>query len=80
MRALFNVRPPAPVPMEFQRIEGELLEAMTAAKGIVEGMDLPASGLDARFVLWQGDITRLRVIFDVFEDADLLRYERLLYA
>lgn len=61
LRALFNVRPPAPVPMEFQRIEGELLEGMTAAKGIVDGIDLPASALDARLVLWQGDITRLRV-------------------
>ncbi|WP_415944822.1 protein-ADP-ribose hydrolase [Selenomonas montiformis] len=61
LRALFNVRPPAPVPMKFQRIEGELLEAMTAAKGIVDGMSLPVSRLDARLALWQGDITRLRV-------------------
>lgn len=61
LRALFNVRPPAPVPREFQRIEGALLEAMTAAKGIVDGMGLSASSLDPRLVLWQGDITRLRV-------------------
>lgn len=61
LRALFNVRPPAPVPMEFKRIEGTLLEAMTAAKGIVDGMGLPAFTLDARLVLWQGDITRLRI-------------------
>lgn len=35
LRALFNVRPPAPVTQKFQRIEGELLKTMTAAKGIV---------------------------------------------
>ena len=61
LRALFNVRPPAPVTQKFQRIEGELLKTMTAAKGIVNGMALPASGLDSRLALWQGDITRLRI-------------------
>ena len=61
LRALFNVRPPAPVTQKFQRIEGELLKTMTAAKGIVNGMGLSASSLDPRLVLWQGDITRLRV-------------------
>ena len=60
LRALFNVRPPAPVGGAFQRIEGALLEAMTAAKGIVDAELLPTSALDARLVLWQGDITRLR--------------------
>mgnify|MGYP000207034422 CR=1 FL=1 len=60
LRALFNVRPPAPVTQKFQRIEGELLKTMTAAKGIVNGMALPASGLDPRLVLWQGDITTLK--------------------
>ena len=51
LRALFNVRPPAPVTQKFQRIEGELLKTMTAAKGIVNGMALPASGLDSRLAL-----------------------------
>lgn len=46
LRALFNVRPPAPVTQKFQRIEGELLKTMTAAKGIVNGMGLSASSLD----------------------------------
>lgn len=60
LRALFNVRPPAPLTEEFMAIEGALLEQMTREKGIVEVMELPASALDPRLALWQGDITRLR--------------------
>ena len=59
LRALFNVRMPAPVSKEFAAIEGACLEQMTKEKGIVEADDIPASALDARLSLWQGDITRL---------------------
>lgn len=61
LRALFNVRPPAPVPQEFKEIEGALLEQMTEEKGIVDAMALPSSAFDSRLVLWRGDITRLRI-------------------
>lgn len=60
LRALFNVRPPAPLSPEFRTIEGELLEEMTREKGIVDVTELPASALDPRLSCWQGDITRLR--------------------
>ncbi|RGS72537.1 protein-ADP-ribose hydrolase [Mitsuokella sp. AF21-1AC] len=61
LRALFNVRPPAPVPREFKEIEGALLERMTKEKGIVDAMELPLSAIDPRLALWRGDITRLRI-------------------
>ena len=64
LRALFNVRPPAPVPREFKEIEGALLERMTKEKGIVDAMELPPSAIDPRrprLALWRGDITRLRI-------------------
>lgn len=60
LRALFNVRPPAPLSEEFRSVEGALLEQMTKEKGIVEAADLPATALDPRLSFWQGDITRLR--------------------
>lgn len=59
LRALFNVRMPAPLTAEFAAIEGAFLEQMTREKGIVEVTDIPASALDARLSVWQGDITRL---------------------
>ena len=59
-RALCNVRPPGPASAEFLAVEHELLQAVTAAKGITEAADLAPTKLDARLALWQGDITTLR--------------------
>lgn len=57
LRALMNVRPPAPLPEEYLRIEGEYLRQATAEKGITRLEDLtPAEG---DLYLWQGDITTL---------------------
>lgn len=59
LRALFNIRQPAPASPEFLSIEGEFLEEMTRQKGIVAADELPACDTDSRLVLWRGDITRL---------------------
>lgn len=59
LRALFNVRMPAPASEEFRRIEGEFLREMTREKGITDAEDLKPCELDSRLYLWQGDITTL---------------------
>ena len=68
-RVLRNVRPPRPVSEEFLRLQDEELQAQLQEKGVVTVDDIIADGRDGahpvstddRFVLWQGDITRLRV-------------------
>lgn len=57
LRALMNVRMPAPVPDEYLRIESEYLKAETASKGITRLGDL--SPIEPHIFLWQGDITTL---------------------
>ena len=59
LRALFNIRQPAPASPEFLAVEGAFLEEMTRQKGIVAVDGLTACDRDRRLVLWQGDITRL---------------------
>lgn len=61
LRALFNVRMPAPISQEFQTVEGAFLEKMTREKGIVEPETIPSLPKDGRLGIWQGDITRLHV-------------------
>ena len=64
-RALRNVRMPKPVSEEFLRLQDEELQAQLLEKGIVE----LSACRDAKFcvstetklLVWQGDITRLRV-------------------
>lgn len=57
LRALMNVRMPAPLSEEYIRTESEYLKEETAAKGITHLADLtPAEG---DIYLWQGDITTL---------------------
>ena len=68
LRSLMNIRPPMPLDPKFLEVQDELLSAETAAKGVVDGEDLPAVAADPRLVLWQGDITRLAV--DAIVDAD----------
>ena len=68
-RALRNVREPKPVSEEFLRLQDEELQAQLQEKGIVELVDIEGVGRGEKFfaptgkqlLLWQGDITRLRV-------------------
>ena len=63
-RALRNVREPKPVSEEFLRLQNEELQAQLQEKGVVE-LDAvqQLSIINSQFsiLLWQGDITRLRV-------------------
>ena len=63
-RALRNVREPKPVSVEFLRLQDEELQAQLQEKGVVE-LDAvqQLSIINSQFsiLLWQGDITRLRV-------------------
>ena len=61
LRALLNVRPPLPISAGFLEIQDALLSAETREKGVVDGNTLPSVPSDPRLVIWQGDITRLRV-------------------
>lgn len=61
LRALFNVRPPMTAGSEFMKIQDEYLSETAREKGIVDVNELPATKMDSRLILWQGDITRLRV-------------------
>lgn len=59
LRALMNVRMPAPLTQDYLKIEREYLQEETAAKGITRlEMLTPADG---DLYLWQGDITTLAV-------------------
>lgn len=63
-RALCNVRMPQGshlLPDAFYTVEKEVLQRITAAKGVVDGAALAPMSLDSRISLWQGDITRLKV-------------------
>ncbi|MCR5550307.1 MAG: protein-ADP-ribose hydrolase [Bacteroidales bacterium] len=68
-RALRNVREPKPVSEEFLRLQDEELQAQLQEKGIVELIDIVGVCRGEKFfaptgkqlLLWQGDITRLRV-------------------
>ena len=57
LRALMNVRPPAPAAAEFLRIQDEYLREETRRKGVVTVESL--SPAEPGIYLWQGDITRL---------------------
>ena len=61
LRSLMNIRPPMPLRQDFLAMQDELLAAETAEKGVVDGECLPTTATDPRLVLWQGDITRLKV-------------------
>lgn len=57
LRALFNVRPPAPADPEFLRMQDEYLQEETQKKGVTGLADLTPVLPD--IYLWQGDITTL---------------------
>ena len=68
LRSLMNVRPPLPLSAEFLEVQDALLSAEREEKGVVDGNTVPSVPSDPRLVVWQGDITRLRV--DAIVDAD----------
>ena len=65
-RALRNVRWPKPVSEEFLRLQDEELQVQLQEKGVVE-LDncrdgaCTVSANDQQLLVWQGDITRLKV-------------------
>ncbi len=61
LRSLMNVRPPRPIRQEFLKVQDAYLAAEREAMGVVDGDLLPAVSSDRRLVLWQGDITTLKV-------------------
>lgn len=61
LRSLMNIRPPRPVSEAFLKIQDEYLGEAVAEKGVTDSASLPASSLDNRLVLWQGDITTLKI-------------------
>lgn len=58
LRALFNLRAPAPASKGFLRIQDAYLQEETAGKGVTEWTDLQP--IQKGMYLWQGDITTLR--------------------
>ena len=58
LRALFNVRMPAPVSEDFLTIQDAYLQEETARKGITDLADL--TPIQDNLYLWQGDITTIR--------------------
>ena len=68
LRSLMNVRPPMPLREDFLKVQDAFLSAEREEKGVIDVDGLPVSSADPRLVLWQGDITRLKV--DAIVDAD----------
>ncbi|MDE6589323.1 MAG: protein-ADP-ribose hydrolase [Oscillospiraceae bacterium] len=61
LRALMNVRPPMPIGEDFLAVQDEYLSAERDMAGVVDGNALLPLCSDERLVLWQGDITTLKV-------------------
>ena len=61
LRSLMNVRMPKPVSREFLRVQDEYLQYERAKRGVTDSAKLPPVPKDPRLVLWQGDITTLRI-------------------
>lgn len=61
LRSLMNVRMPKPINEDFLNIQDEYLQTERNMRGIVDSAKLPSIAGDSRLVLWQGDITTLKV-------------------
>ena len=61
LRALMNVRAPKPIGQDFLNIQDEYLSAERNLRGVVDGCSLPSIPSNPHIVLWQGDITTLKV-------------------
>lgn len=57
LRALMNVRPPAPVSEDFLKVQDEYLQGVLAEKEVIRTADL--TPVQPGLYLWQGDITTL---------------------
>ena len=57
LRALMNVRPPAPVSEDFLKVQDEYLQGVLAEKQVIRIADL--TPVQPGLYLWQGDITTL---------------------
>ncbi len=60
LRSLMNIRTPRPISEEFLKVQDAYLRGEVRERGITDGDMLPASPVDSRLVLWQGDITTLK--------------------
>ena len=61
LRSLMNVRMPKPISRDFLQVQDEYLQYERDKRGITDGAKLPSIPGDSRLVLWQGDITTLKV-------------------
>ena len=61
LRSLMNIRSPRPVSNEFLKIQDEYLSGEVARRGVTDSASLQASPKDSRLILWQGDITTLKI-------------------
>ena len=61
LRSFMNVRMPKPVQREILEIQDEYLFEENRKNGMVDVSELSPVKLDDRIVLWQGDITSLKV-------------------
>ena len=61
LRSLMNVRPVWPANRRFLEVQDEYLRREAEQKGVVDSEKLPAISWNERLVLWQGDITALKV-------------------
>jgi O-acetyl-ADP-ribose deacetylase (regulator of RNase III) len=61
LRALMNVREPKKISSDFLKIQDEYLTEENTGNGITNVNDLQPSKLDERIILWQGDITALKI-------------------
>ena len=61
LRSLMNIRPPRPIGTEFLKVQDEYLKEEVREKGITDSDTLPVSPVNHRLVLWQGDITTLKI-------------------
>ena len=61
LRSLMNVRMPKPISRDLLHIQDEYLQYERDKRGITDGAKLPSIPGDPRLVLWQGDITTLKV-------------------
>ncbi|MBS1348516.1 MAG: protein-ADP-ribose hydrolase [Firmicutes bacterium] len=61
LRALMNIRKPAPLAADFLQVQDEFLSQEAQEKGIVTAEDIPYAPQYPRISLWRGDITTLKV-------------------
>lgn len=60
LRSLMNIRPPLKISDEFLKVQDEFLTAETLNKHLTGIEDI--EDVDGRIMLWQGDITTLKLM------------------